>query len=96
MPQLLGHGPAGHLRGRGDILLQVGDKSVAADVSKQPSLSGLVHFYKSCQEMVSIYIPGASEPVVVRKCGSVTGSKCLESTIPSNEVFISAWVRLVY
>ena len=34
--------------------------------------------------------------MVVRKCGSVAGSKCLESTIPSNEVFISAWVRLVY
>jgi len=35
----------------------------------------------------------AKDAVIVRKCGSVnTGSSCLESTIPSNEVFIAAWV----
>ena len=44
-----------------------------------------------------IISPGAPEPVIVRKCGSVgSGAKCLESSIPNDGVFISAWVRRMY
>ena len=45
-------------------------------------------------EILLDFPPGAPEPVVVRKCGSVkSGAKCLESTIPNDGAFISAWVR---
>ena len=76
--QLLGPGSADHLRGGTDILLQVRVQWV---------------YEWRFEWRPDSLCPGASEPVVVRKCGSVaSGAKCLESSIPNDGVFISAWV----
>ena len=46
--------------------------------------------------MIILLMLASEDSVVVRRCGEVkSGARCLESTLPSNGVFIATWVSTI-